>query len=752
MKKNYFNSLLVWLLLSGFFNLKAQLIPSYSFSSSIGSYPAITGGTVLGNNTNDDDIFDNVPIGFNFNFGGTVFNELSVCANGFIKFGSLLNSSTYNPISDNFGDDTIVAALGADIASNTGGSLRYRTNGTAPNRVFIVQWRDYSSYSNSDTLNFQIRLFETSNRIEVHYGYFYVDVNNLYEVGLRGILANSEYNNRSVQSAVNTWSTSVAGTVSTDNCELDPGTPQFAPVSGQRYVWSPPPPCSGAPNAGATTGSTLACVGQTVNLNLTGATVASGLTYQWQSSPNGVTWTSVPSATMMTFNPTFTASIYYRCIVACGSNSATSTPMQILPQTANVYASVPLLENFDNTWQNRCDLRNVPVSANWSSFPTTGDNSWRRQDDGISANWASSAGINAPLAGVGCADFNTYDAAAGTTGDLDLYVNMGTSSNYQLSFYHINPTGDDSLFVYLSTNGGATFTLNSTFASGDYSAVDLNWNKKTIALGAVNSSSCIIRFHAISDFGADDISLDSLQLQTIGCVPPSVTVAASQATVCNGTAVTFTAAGATTYTWSTAATTSTISVTPSVSTVYTVTGESTPGCTGTKTVGVTVNQGPAISVSVAPSVSICPGGSAILTASGAINYTWTSAGNQTTSAISVTPAISTVYNVVGTNSLGCSTNTNVTVLVIICTNVQSQVMAMNPVNIYPNPNRGEFTIELVNGETKEIEVLDLTGRVILKSRTDKDAVEVNIKDLANGLYYVKVHSANATDIFKVIKE
>ncbi|MBL7911238.1 MAG: T9SS type A sorting domain-containing protein [Bacteroidia bacterium] len=751
MKKNSANLFLILMMLMGFQKIHAQLIPSYSFSSAAVTYSAITGGTILGTNLNDDDVFDNVPIGFNFNYGGNNFNQLSVCANGFIKFGVLLNTSTYNPISDSFGDDTIVSALGADIASNAGGTLRYRTNGTAPNRIFIVQWRDYSSFANIDTVNFQIRLFETANRIEVHYGSFYVDVNNFYEVGLRGILANNEFNNRSVLNLTNTWATSSLGAASTDYCELDPGPPMFKPVNGQKYVWSPPPPCAGTPNAGSATGPTLACVGQTVNLSLFGSTSASGLTYQWQSSPNAVTWTSVGSATNMAFSPIYTTSIYYRCIVACGTNTAVSTSIQILPQTANVYATVPFLENFDNTWQNRCDLRNVPVSANWNSNPTTGDDSWRRQDDGVSANWSSSFGIVTPFAGIGSADFNSFDALFGNQGNLDLYVNMGTTSNYQLSFYHINSDGDDSLQILLSTNGGLTFVPKVTYVSADYSAIDANWNKKIISLGPVNSSSCVVRFLATSDFGISDIGMDSLQIKVVGCSAPVLTVAASQATLCNGTAVTLTASGATSYTWNTTANTSTISVTPSVTTVYTVTGSNAPGCTSTKTINLTVNQGPIISITGAPSLSLCPGGSAVITASGAVNYTW-AAGSQTTAAISVTPAISTVYNVVGTNALGCNTNTSVTVFVVVCTNIQTQAASLNKVSIYPNPTAGEFTLELTNGLSKAIEVMDVTGRIVLTTTTANDKTDINLSTLANGVYYVRVASNNSVEVLKIIKE
>ncbi len=751
MKKNYTHSFLVLLLFVAFQKMNGQMVIPYSFSQSASTYSAITGGTVLGNNTNDDDLFDYIPIGFTFNYGNVNFVEVSVCSNGYVKLGGLSNNLSFNPISDSFTDDTLVSALGGDLESTSTGVMEYKTIGSAPNRTFVVQWTDYTSYGNNDDLDFQIRLYETSNKVEVSYGSFVIDAYNSFEVGLRGVLANLDYNNRSVLNFVNTWATSIAGTSEFDYCELDL-LPQFAPGTGQLYSWSPPAACVGTPNAGTTTAtSTLACVGQTVGFSIVGATLASGLTYTWQSSPNAVSWTNIASANSTNYTATFSSVMYYRCIVACGSNTAASTALQIIAQTANTYATIPFLENFDNTWQNRCDLRNVPVAANWNSFPTTGDESWRRQDDGISANWSSGFGAVTPFDGIGSADFNTWDSPNGNTGQLDLYVNLGTTQNYQVSFYHINQSGDDSLEVFLSTDGGNTFTKKAGFISGDYSVVDLNWNKKIVNLGSVNSPTCVVRFMATSDYGVDDIGMDSLQIKTFSCTAPSMTIAASQATSCANTPVTLTVTGATTYTWNTNATTNTITVTPSVTTSYTVTGESTPGCQSTKTATVNVTPGPSITFSASPGFTICPGVSANITAMGATNYTW-AAGNQTTAAVSVSPSISQAYNITGTNASGCSTTTNVTVFVVSCTGLTSQAVTTANINIYPNPTKGDLVIELTDKTNSTIQVLDVTGKMIVEKNTSNDRTELNISNLSNGIYYIRILSNNTVEVRKIIKE
>ena len=272
------------------------------------------------------------------------------------------------------------------------------------------------------------------------------------------------------------------------------------------------------PNAGtANVSSTLACVGQSVTINLTGASTTPGLTYQWQSSPNGSSWTSIPTGTTATLTQTITSGVYYQAILGCASNTAASSPAQVSLVGANVYATVPFLEAFDNAWQNRCDNQNVPTTSFWSSNPTTGNNSWRRQDAGATAAWSFlPTGIVTPM-GTGAANFHSYGATANTKGDLDLYIDMNsTTSNYEMSFYNYNLSGNDTIQVWLSTNGGSTFTKKGQYLTAGA------WTKQVITLGAVGSSSCVVRFRGISDYGNDDMGIDSLKIYTAVCSTPPV--------------------------------------------------------------------------------------------------------------------------------------------------------------------------------------------------------------------------------------
>ncbi len=148
---------------------------------------------------------------------------------------------------------------------------------------------------------------------------------------------------------------------------------------------------------------------------------------------------------------------------------------------------------------------------------------------------------------------------------------------------------------------------------------------------------------------------------TINQGPAFTLTSTPAATVCAGNNVTITPSGATTYTLlNNGSTTAPFVVAPTVATIYSVsaitTGTNT--CKRTQTLSISIGS---ININITPaSASVCPGSSVTLTGSGATTYTWNT--GPTTAAITVTPAISTVYTLSGTNA-GCSGTKTVQVTV-----------------------------------------------------------------------------------------
>ncbi len=156
--------------------------------------------------------------------------------------------------------------------------------------------------------------------------------------------------------------------------------------------------------------------------------------------------------------------------------------------------------------------------------------------------------------------------------------------------------------------------------------------------------------------------------------------------VCNGNAANLSASGATSFLWSTGANTASIAVTPSVTTVYTVTGNSAVGCAMTVTTTVVVNTLPVISVN---SGSICAGKSFTIIPSGASSYTYSGGSNV------VSPLSNSSYSVTGTSSQGCvSSNTaisSVTVVALPVVTVTSGSMCAGSSFVLVPSGAGSYT-------------------------------------------------------------
>jgi hypothetical protein len=81
------------------------------------------------------------------------------------------------------------------------------------------------------------------------------------------------------------------------------------------------PPCSGTPTGGtATANVTSVCPGGPITINLSGFSVGTGISIQWESSPIGMaSWTAITGATTSTLNTTQTSGMDYHAVVTCSN-------------------------------------------------------------------------------------------------------------------------------------------------------------------------------------------------------------------------------------------------------------------------------------------------------------------------------------------------------------------------------------------------------------------------------------------------
>lgn len=136
-----------------------------------------TGGTYV-NAPGDDDITAQIPIGFNFNFGGVAYGTLQIMANGRLQFNNGYcgwgtwtvgppPTYPYDFPTGNPGGGNVVRMMriyGADFdpgASAPGGRVYYTTTGIAPNRNFIVTFYNIKEWNSPGSLfNMQVILRE----------------------------------------------------------------------------------------------------------------------------------------------------------------------------------------------------------------------------------------------------------------------------------------------------------------------------------------------------------------------------------------------------------------------------------------------------------------------------------------------------------------------------------------------------------------------------------------------------------------
>jgi len=163
-------------------------------------------GTAIATANTDDANSTAQNIGFSFVFNGTSFTQFVLNTNGFIRLGSVAPTATAMFINEG-GASTdpfqaannpfIIAPLNIDLKDGSAGPAEYRvsTTGTAPNRVCTIQWKNVQdklqvSPTQIANMSFQVRLYETTNVVELVYDAATASTNTptarLAQVGVKG--------------------------------------------------------------------------------------------------------------------------------------------------------------------------------------------------------------------------------------------------------------------------------------------------------------------------------------------------------------------------------------------------------------------------------------------------------------------------------------------------------------------------------------------------------------------------------------
>jgi Secretion system C-terminal sorting domain len=85
--------------------------------------------------------------------------------------------------------------------------------------------------------------------------------------------------------------------------------------------------------------------------------------------------------------------------------------------------------------------------------------------------------------------------------------------------------------------------------------------------------------------------------------------------------------------------------------------------------------------------------------------------------------------------------------------VNTNAITSNSFSVYPNPAKNKVTISNANASISSIEMTDINGRVVkTENFTNLNNAIVNVSDLAQGVYMMKIVSDKGIDTKKIIKE
>jgi hypothetical protein len=348
------------------------------------------------------------------------------------------------------------------------------------------------------------------------------------------------------------------------------------------------------PSVSINSSTTTVCQGNTVTLNGIGAN-----SYTW----SGGVLNGTP------FSPTSTLTYSVTGANGCGTATALITVSVITSPTINVSPSSVTL-----------------CAGNSTSFTATGANSYTWTGGILNgASFIPTATAIYSVIGsntLGCADTKTAEVTV-------------------LPSPSLSPLPTSSLLC-----AGESATI---FATG---AINFTWMPSGSTNFSIIVSPSATAVYSLS--GSVGNCVDTKTVSIVVAPVPTVAAFVSNTTICSGAAVTFSATGATTYSW-TGNVQNGQAYFPTSTSNYTVTGIDPSGCNSSAVVSVSVTSTPSLAP-VSSQNSICAGGSVTLSASGATSYTWLP-GNSNAASLTVSPVVATTYTIIKQNGVCVDTQT-----------------------------------------------------------------------------------------------
>lgn len=227
--------------------------------------------------------------------------------------------------------------------------------------------------------------------------------------------------------------------------------------------------------------------------------------------------------------------------------------------------------------------------------------------------------------------------------------------------------------------------------------------------------------------------------------------------ICEGSSVTLTASGGDVFQWSDGSAANQITITPpsSVSVFVTVTNSST-GCEKVASKVINLKPMPDTSVSVAFDSTVnISFGAYFLSSNGSGSFSWLDCDNNFLPVSGQTNK--TVYPIDSLNNYALKIDLNGCVDTSNCFEI-FKVFNSVGVNDVENilermtQNNNSVSLYFKSSENRDIELIDVSGRLIKTYQVKSKFVEIPIQNLASGIYLLKINGENRkNDVFKLYR-
>lgn len=481
------------------------------------------------------------------------------------------------------------------------------------------------------------------------------------------------------------------------------------------------------------TATAIVTVNPAPTISINPITICSGETNTLTATPDQLggsyNWASGETTASISVNPTVstTYSVTYSlgaCTLATATVTVTVTPsptisisdITICSGGSGILTATPTISGGIYTWSTGQVTSSITVNpinnSNYSVTYTLGSCTQANATATVTVSPApivtvASITICSGETGTLIATPNqlggTYQWSTGGT-NASISVNPTTTSNYSIT-YSLGACTPSIANVTVTVNPAPTVAVNSiticSGASGTLTATPTQlggtylWSTGATTATITESPTLTGTYSVTYSLGACSLANGTGTIT----VNPTPTVTINSPTICSGNSSSLTATPSIiggTYVWSTAAVTQSIAVNPVVTTNYTVT-YTLSNCSASATTSITVNPTPTVTVN---SSTICNGQTTIITAAPSLpggTYLWSN--SQTTNAISLSPTVTSTFNVLYSLT-GCNATATATVTVnpIPQVTVASTTICNGEIaNLTASPNLSGGTYEWSQG-------------------------------------------------------